>query len=312
MILLASAAAGVAVYFLVGLVTGITARLGRGRARPDVAPRTRTSRQVWLQQAGTELSAAQFAGGSLVAGAVSFALVALVTADALVAVVPAVGVALLPRAYFGFRRSKRLVEIQQAWPDGLRHILGGITAGMSLNQAIASLATSGPEPLRLAFDRFALRARMMGVPAALELVKEQLADPTSDRVIEVLLLAHERGGRIVTQVLADLADATARDLKTAEEIASDRLEPKINSRAVFAIPWVVLVLLCAQPGPIRRFYGTPAGAVVLVVAAAMSLAGVLIVERLARDPAEERVFARPALPPGASPVGAIAGLEEGQ
>ncbi len=35
---------------------------------------------------------------------------------------------------------------------------------------------------------------------ALELVKEELADPTSDRVIEVLLLAHERGGPIVRHI----------------------------------------------------------------------------------------------------------------
>ncbi|HLH28448.1 MAG TPA: type II secretion system F family protein, partial [Acidimicrobiales bacterium] len=173
----------------------------------------------------------------------------------------------------------------------LRHIIGGIESGMSLNQAIASLATSGPEPLRGAFDRFALRSRMLGVPAALELIKEQLADPTSDRVVEVLLLAHERGGRIVTTVLRDLADATSRDLKAIEEIASDRLEPKINSRAVFVLPWLVLVALCASPGPIRAFYQKPVGAVVIAVAAAMSLLGILIVERLSRDPAEERVFA---------------------
>src|SRR5437667_248392 len=116
-------------------------------------------------------------------------------------------------------------------------------------------------------------------------------EPTSDRVIEVLVLAHERGGRIVTEVLRDLADATARDCKTLEEIASDRLEPKINSRAVFALPWFVLVMLTATPGPIRDFYRTSRGVAVIVLAALMSLVGIWIVERLSRDPVEERVFA---------------------
>ena len=167
---------------------------------------------------------------------------------------PAAALGLLPRAYFGHRRAHRLSELQQAWPDGIRHIIGGIQSGMSLNQSIASLATSGPEPLRLAFSRFAVGARMVGVPAALEVVKGQLSDSTTDRVIEVLLLAHERGGRIVTEVLRDLAKATSKDLKTMEEIASDRLEPKINSRAVFALPWFVLVLLCASEGPFGQFY----------------------------------------------------------
>jgi tight adherence protein B len=290
-ILLASLAVGVVTYLAAGLLTGYTQALGR---RAHGRRRARAGRQAWLLQAGTELSAGQFVGGSLAAAAAAFVLVALVTGDPIVAVVPAAAVGFLPRAWFGYRRVKRLAELQQAWPDGLRHVIGAIQSGMSLNQSIASLASSGPEPLRLAFDRFALRARMLGVPAALELIKEQLADPTSDRVIEVLLLAHERGGRIVTAVLQDLADATAKDLKTAEEIASDRLEPKINGWAVFALPWVVLVALCATPGPIRRFYATPAGAVVIAVAAAMSIAGLLIVRRLSRDPAEERVFVDPA------------------
>jgi tight adherence protein B len=213
-----------------------------------------------------------------------------------VAIVPAAALGFLPRAYFGHRRARRLSELQQAWPDGIRHIIGGIQSGMSLNQSIASLATNGPEPLRLALARFAVVARMVGVPAALEVVKGQLSDSTSDRVIEVLLLAHERGGRIVTEVLRDLAEATSKDLKTMEEIASDRLEPKINSRAVFALPWFVLVMLCASAGPFRQFYKTAAGVVVILIAAAISLLGIWIVERLSRDPMEERVFGSPGAP----------------
>jgi len=216
MILLASLAMGVVAYLAVGLLTGYTAKVGT-KLGSHPAWRPRPLRRVWLLQAGTELSAAQFVAGSLAAGGVTFALVSLVTGDPVVAVVPAAAVGFLPRAFFGRRRARRLAELRQAWPDGLRHIVGGIQAGMSLNQSIASLAVSGPEPLRLAFGRFAVSARMVGVPAALETVKEQLADPTSDRVIEVLLLAHERGGRIVTEVLRDLADATARDCKTMEE-----------------------------------------------------------------------------------------------
>jgi tight adherence protein B len=293
LILLASLAVGLVAYLAVGLLTGHLPRIG---TRVKVPRRGRVERQTWLLQAGTELSVAQFVAGSLAAGAVAFALVAAITGSPVVAIVPAAALGFLPRAYFGHRRARRLSELQQAWPDGIRHIIGGIQSGMSLNQSIASLATNGPEPLRLAFARFAVVARMVGVPAALEVVKGQLSDSTSDRVIEVLLLAHERGGRIVTEVLRDLAEATSKDLKTMEEIASDRLEPKINSRAVFALPWFVLVMLCASAGPFREFYKTAAGVVVILIAAAISLLGIWIVERLSRDPMEERVFGSPGAP----------------
>jgi tight adherence protein B len=293
LILLASVAVGLVAYLAVGLLTGYLPRIP---TRLEVPRRDRVERQAWLLQAGTELSAAQFVVGSLAAGAVAFVLVTAITGSPVVAIVPAAALGLLPRAYFGHRRARRLSELQQAWPDGIRHIIGGIQSGMSLNQSIASLATNGPEPLRLAFGRFAVGSRMVGVPAALEIVKGQLSDSTSDRVIEVLLLAHERGGRIVTEVLRDLAEATSKDLKTMEEIASDRLEPKINSRAVFALPWFVLVMLCASAGPFRQFYQTAAGVVVILIAAAISLLGIWIVERLSRDPMEERVFASPGPP----------------
>lgn len=290
MILLASLSVGVVAYLGVGLATGFTPSLGRlTRPAPDPG-----HRQVWLLQAGSDLSVAQFVAGSVAAGVATLAVVGLLTGDPLVAVVPAVAAGLIPAAFFGRRRQRRLLEVQQAWPDGVRHIIGGIQAGLSLPQAIAGLATSGPEPLRAALDRFSVNARMLGVPAALEAVKAQLADPTSDRVLEVLLLAYEQGGRIVVDVLADLAEATARDLKTLEEIASDQVEPKINSWAVFALPWLVLVLLTASQPAIRRFYATPAGAAVIVLAALMSLVGILIVYRLSRQPAEQRVLAGPA------------------
>ncbi|GAC1364634.1 MAG: hypothetical protein NVSMB32_07380 [Actinomycetota bacterium] len=292
MILLASLAMGMVAYLAVGLLTGYTAELGTRMGRPG-RRRQRIPRQVWLIQAGTDLSRGQFLAGSLVAGGMAFALLSLVTGDPMVAIVPAAALALAPGAFFARRRARRLAQLQQAWPDGIRHIVGGIHSGMSLNVAIASLGDSGPEALRLAFGRFSVSARMVGVAAALEMVKEQLADPTSDRVIEVLLLAHERGGRIVTEVLRDLAEATAKDLKAMEEIASERLEPKINSRAVFALPWFVLVMLTASAGPIRAFYRTAAGMLVIVAAGLMSLLGIWIVERLSRDPVEQRVFGSP-------------------
>ena len=92
-------------------------------------------------------------------------------------------------------------EVQAAWPDGLRDIVASIAAGLSLTQAMTSLAATGPPAMRDAFARFPQLARVLGTGPALELVKEDLADATSDRVLEVLILAQERGGAIVREIL---------------------------------------------------------------------------------------------------------------
>src|SRR5215216_5129559 len=205
MTLLAGLAVGVFVYLLVGYATGYTPeiKIRRLRRRAQIS-----NRQLWLNQAGVAVTPRQFVAGSLAVGAVAFVAIVAVTGAPLVALVPAAGVAALPRAYFARRRTAHLRQVQAAWPDGLRDVIASIAAGRSLSQALNALEASGPVPLQDAFTRFPMLSRMLGTVPALEVIKEELADPTSDRVIEVLVIAHERGGQIVRDILEDLVAST--------------------------------------------------------------------------------------------------------
>jgi len=263
----------------------VTSRSVRREKRPDAA--------TWLRDSGLEVTLAQFWLTSIGVGLGTYLVVFAITALPVVSLMPAVVVATLPKAYFARRRARRLEEVQKAWPDGLRDLLSTVRSGASLPTAIESLASFGPLPLRTAFHGFEIYSRSLGVVPALEMIKADLADPTSDRVIEVLILAYERGGSVVPEILADLAEATTRDLWTLEEIQTDALEQKINSRVVFVLPWLVLVALTARSGPFREFYASSAGVVVAAIGAVMSLVGVVIASRLGRQPTETRVFVNP-------------------
>jgi tight adherence protein B len=249
--------------------------------------------QLWLTQAGVRLTPRQFVVGSVGVGASAFGATFFVTGAALVAAVPAIAAALIPRAYFGRRRSARLHELQAAWPDGLRDLGASIAAGRSLTHALTAMSETGPVALRDAFARFPTLARVLGTVPALEVVKSEVADPTSDRVIEVLVLAYERGGPIVRQILDDLVVATTKDVKVLDEIESEGLEMKINARAVLVIPWLVLVALTVRPGAFRTFYQSAAGLVVVLVGALLSAVGAWWIGRLGRAHQEQRVFAAP-------------------
>ncbi len=286
MSLLAAMSAAVFAYLLVGFLTGNAPHLQWRLQKPDEVSR----QQLWLVQAGIQISPAQFWFWSFVVAAAGFVLGFAVTGTAWVAVPPALAMALLPRWYFARRRIQRLSEVQEAWPDGLRHLVASVRSGMSLSLALDDLAANGPEPLREAFERYPTLARVFGVGPALEIVRDELADPTTDRVVEVLLLAYERGGPLVPAILRDLAEATTADVRTLEEIRTNSLEQRINARIVFVVPWMVLLLLTARPGDYRDFYRSSAGLVVVIIAAIMSLVGTWVVARLGRDPVEERVF----------------------
>ncbi len=172
---------------LVGICCALVAAALMGVV-PDVplpkhlfAPR-RTRNRLWLQQAGAGLTPARFWAGSAAAGLLALLLLVALTGSVFVAFVPAAAVALFPRGYFARRRRLRMREVQAVWPDGLRDVVASIAAGRSLTQAVNSLAATGPPPLREAFVRFPELARVLGTGPALELVKEELADPTSSNI----------------------------------------------------------------------------------------------------------------------------------
>ncbi len=294
MILLAAVACGVFAYLATGLALGVSPlrRLGGGRG----AGREAGHWQLWLDQAGARLSPRQFVAGSLAVGLAAFLVLAALTRTPGVVLMPAVALGCLPAAFFARQRSTRLRAVQLAWPDALRQLSSSIAAGLSLERALAELAEAGPLPIRVAFARFPRLARALGPVPALEVVKAELSHPTSDRVIEVLILAQRRGGQVLLTILEELVEATTDDLNTQEEIKTNALEGKINARIVFALPWFVLLLLVARPGPFQDFYRAPAGLVIVVIAAVWSLFGLWMVSRFARLKGEPRVFGKPSAP----------------
>jgi tight adherence protein B len=281
--LIASGFAAVAASLLVGWLVGAwpTPR----KLRP-----VRPPRGEWLLQAGVGVGLVPFWLAVGIVGLATFSAVWIFSGLVVVAL-PATVIALfLPKVWLMRRRALRMFELQAAWPDGLRDLVASISSGMSLARALEQLAVSGPAPLRQAFARFSSLSRAVGVVLALEAIKADLAHPTSDRIIEVMIVAHERGGPIVLTILRDLTDATTRDMWASEELATLALEQKINARVVFVIPWVVLAFITTRPGPFRDFYSSSAGVLVVAVGGAASILGMWLASKLGKEPDEPRVF----------------------
>jgi len=277
---------------MVTLVASATTAVAAGMVvyRLATRPRLEPKRRLTSTVPGLDVSLPQFWATVVCAGFLTFLVVFALTGLVAVALVPAVVVATMPRAYFARKRSQRVAQVQESWPDGLRDILSSVRSGSSLPTAIENVALFGPEPLREAFQGFDVYSRSLGVVPALEMVKDDIADPTADRVVEVLILAYERGGAVVPEILEDLAEATTRDLWTMEQVRSEALEQKINSRVVFVLPWIVLVAMTARSGAFRDFYSSAPGLLVVLIGGLMSLVGVAIASRLGTQQTEPRVF----------------------
>ena len=284
----ASIFTGLFVYLLVGRVFGLVSfnawpghwrtspRLPRGARRP-----------------GGHLGSASFFIAIAGAAFVGWSLAALATGSPWIGLPAGFLSGGIPLRRRARSRARDLADLQESWPDGLQHLVSSVRSGSTVEAAVLELARTGPDPLRSVFGRFTVLAPAVGVQPALEAVRDAVADPTTDRVVEVLLVAHEVGGRVVPAILDDLATAVAEDLRTVEEIRTAGLEQRLNARIVFAVPWSLLVLLTARPGFYRTFYQSRPGITIVLAAAVLSGIALVVVGRLGIEPLEQRVLAVP-------------------
>jgi tight adherence protein B len=289
--LLAAASAGFLAFAATGLLLGhpVVVRTPRHRLPFE---RWVERRRHWLRQAGAAVTPLQFFSASVAAGSSAFVLLWLISGAWVVALVPAVLCGFAPKRYYTSARKRRVADVNHAWPDGLRDLVASVHQQLPLHQAVLELARGGPAPLRQAFVHYPVHARALGAVAALEHVKEELADPTSDRVLEVLVLAAERGagGDLLARLLGDLAESVTADLRVEEDIETARTEPRINMAVAASLPWLLLLAMVLGDTPQRDYYTSGRGLGPVLLAAVMTFAGVAAVRALSRDPVEVRLF----------------------
>ena len=112
----------------------------------------------------------------------------------------------------------------------------------------------GPEPLREAFDAFALDFQVTGrFGESLDRLKDRLADPVGDRVVEGLRIAREVGGGELGRLLRNLSGYLRDEARTRSELEARQAWAVNGARLAVAAPWVVLLLMSVQSDVIRRY-----------------------------------------------------------
>lgn len=227
------------------------------------------------------------AASCAVVGAAAAWLVAPVAALSLVA---GVAGALAPFAWLRSRRSRLLRTRRGLWPDICDLLIASVRAGMSLPDAVSSLADSAPAELRPAFATFARDMTASGhFDSSAQRLKTNLADPVADRIVETLRMARQVGGTELTAVLRALATSVRADAALRAEVESR--QSWIRGAAVLGVaaPWVILALLAMRPEGARA-YGSPEGIALILAGAAVSFVAYRLMLKLGRLPEPRRWF----------------------
>ncbi len=207
-----------------------------------------------------------------------------------VAFVFAVMASYVPIAVLRQRAARRLRDFAEVWPEAVDNLASAVRAGLSLPDAVAALGTSGPEALRADFAQFALDYQVTGrFGECLDRLKERLADPVGDRVIEGLRLAREVGGGDLGRLLRNLSGFLRDDARTRSELESRQAWTVNGARLAVAAPWIVLLLMSFQTTAIRN-YATPGGVIVLGIGFGACVLAYSAMMRIGRLPVEKRIL----------------------
>ncbi|WP_122816691.1 type II secretion system F family protein [Nocardioides pantholopis] len=279
---------------LVGLGVGVGLLLvwsAFALPRPPARPRGEGRTAVLLARAGmAEVSLPGFVALCLATGAVAGAVLQVVSRTPPVAVAFGLMGAYLPVALVAGRARRRQRELAEVWPEAVDNLASAVRAGMSLPDALSALGTRGPEPLRPAFAAFALDHQVTGrFGESLDRLKDRLADPVGDRVVEGLRVAREVGGGDLGRLLRNLSGYLREEARTRSELESRQSWTVNGARLAVAAPWLVLLMMSFQTEVIRR-YSSPAGVLVLAVGAVACVAAYRLMMRLGRLPVEQRIL----------------------
>lgn len=217
-------------------------------------------------------------------GAAAFALVP-VLALGLVGTVLGAG---LPSLAIALRARRRRRAVRGLWPDVVDHLVAAVRAGVSLPEAVTSLAHHGPEALRGAFAEFATdyETTRTFLPA-LERLADRLADPIADRILATLRMAREVGGTRLPSVLRSLAGFLREEAAIRGEVEARQSWVTNAAKLGAAAPWAVLLMLGTRPEAAAA-YNSPGGVVLIVVGLVVTVVAYRMMRALSRLPEEGR------------------------
>ncbi|HEX3678197.1 MAG TPA: type II secretion system F family protein [Galbitalea sp.] len=242
--------------------------------------------QAGLGRVGVSTVAAASVILAIAAGALVYALVTVI------AVAFAAGILLLvlPTAVVVWRARAQRRATRVVWPDVVDHLVSAVRSGLALPESVVTLAHSGPPITRAAFADFERDYRMTGGFAdSLDRLKDRLADPVADRIIETLRMSREVGGNELTTVLRNLAAYLRQDAAIRSEVEARQSWIVNAARLGVAAPWIVLLLLSTRPEAASA-YNSPEGIVLIAVGLALSVVAYRIMIGIGRLPEERRWF----------------------
>lgn len=185
---------------------------------------------------------------------------------------------------------KRARNIRSAWPEMIDQLVTGIQSGVSLSEALLTLKTRGPIPLR-PFIEIVSKSLLDGenFEIAMRKLKTACNLAESDQIVETLILAKTLGSKDIGIVLRTLSQFLREDLAIRIEIEAKHGWIKNSAVLGGVAPWILLLILSTQPETIAA-YSTSVGLSILLAGVLLTVIAFFWMEKVGALPIRRRVL----------------------
>jgi len=188
---------------------------------------------------------------------------------------------LIPMRYVKWRQRRRLKAFNSRLPDTLSLLSNAMKAGLSLPQAIESVAQSGSPPIADELTRV-IRETKLGTstPAALANMVRRVGSEDLDLIVTAIAIQSSVGGNLA-RVLEGISHTIRQRVQIKSQIGAMTAQMRASGWIITLLPFIVAgILNIITPSYFRVMLTEPAGRVLLVFAGISIVLGNFMVRRI--------------------------------
>lgn len=188
---------------------------------------------------------------------------------------------LIPMRYVKWRQGRRLKAFNSRLPDTLSLLSNAMKAGLSLPQAIETVAQNASPPISDELARV-IRETKLGnsTPAALANMVRRVGSEDLDLIVTAISIQSTVGGNLA-RILDGISHTIRQRIQIKSQIGAMTAQMRASGWIITLLPFIVAAILnVITPSYFRVMLTEPAGRVLLVMAGISIFIGNVFVRRI--------------------------------
>lgn len=187
----------------------------------------------------------------------------------------------VPTRFVRWREARRLKAFNSKLPDTLSLLSNALKAGLSLPQAIDSVAQNATAPIGDELARV-IRETKLGTstPAALANMVRRVGSEDLDLIVTAIAIQSTVGGNLA-RILDGISHTIRQRIQIKSQIGAMTAQMRASGWIITLLPFIVAAILnILTPSYFRTMFTDPAGRVLLVLAGISIVIGNVFVRRI--------------------------------